>query len=239
MLEIVVCEDHDDYRKLIKENLNSLICEHKINASIVFESGSPRAVEKFIMNHNPNVFFLDIDLNSDLNGLDLASIVHEKYEDAYIVFISQYANLVFQSFKMRPFDFLPKPISKKDLSNVLLEIDQHYSKNFCTEKPGFLNIKIGSKLYQIPKTDIIFIEKSGNKCVIHSSSKIVYCYQSLESFYEKLENMDFIRCHKSFIVNKNYIQSVNLTDMEIILTNNQKCYVGGKFKKHLINELNI
>jgi two-component system response regulator AgrA len=87
--------------------------------------------------------------------------------------------------------------------------------------------------------DIVFIEKSGNKCIIHATSKTVYCYQSLESIYDKLENVDFIRCHKSFIVNKNFIQYTNLTDMEIILINDQKCYIGGKYKKNLMKELNM
>ena len=239
MLEIVVCEDNNEYRKFITESLNLLISDNKINGSVVFDCASPEQVLEFMGDNNPNVFFLDIDLNAELNGLDLASEIHENIVDAYIVFISQYANLVFKSFKVRPFDFLPKPITKKDLADVLLEINNDYLKKFDIEKPELLNIKIGSKIYQIPKSEIVFLEKYGNKCIVHSKTKTVYCYQSLDTIYDKLGNADFIRCHKSYIVNKNFIEQTNLSDMEIILTNGQKCFIGGKYKKNLISELGI
>ena len=101
---------------------------------------------EFISDHSPNVFFLDIDLNSKWSGLDLASIIHEKSSDAYIVFISQYTNLVFQSFKVRPFDFLPKPVTKKDLGDVLMEINNDYLKKFDVDRPGALLIsKLAAK----------------------------------------------------------------------------------------------
>lgn len=238
MLEIVVCEDNNEYRKVIIENLNHIISDHKIEAAVVLECASPMQVQDYIMENSPNVFLLDIDLNAKTNGLDLASIIHTKFDDAYIVFISQYANLVFKSFKVRPFDFLPKPITNKDLSDVLTEINNDYLRKFYVKKPGLLNIKIGNKIYQIPKNEIVFIEKFSNKCIIHSTTKTVYCYQSLDAIYDELGSEDFIRCHKSFIVNKYFIDQTNLSEMEIILKNGQKCFIGGKYKKNLVSGLN-
>ncbi len=237
MLEIVVCEDNDKYRELIAETIGTLMSEHKINGSVVLQCASPEAVEAFLLERAPNVYFLDIDLNSKLNGIDLAALIHEKLPDSYIVFISQYANLVFKSFKVRPFDFLPKPMTKADLENVLLEIDQDHLKKNDHERPDFLQIKIGTQLYQIPKSEIIFLEKYGNKCIVHSTRKTVHCYQSLESISEKLEDLNFIRCHKSYIVNRTFISQLNLSEMEILLANGQKCFIGGKYKKNLLLEL--
>jgi len=237
LLEIVVCEDNNEYRKVIIENLNHVIRDQNIDGSIVLDCASPEQVESFIKVNNPNVFFLDIDLNAKMSGLDLASIIHEKFDDAYIVFISQYANLVFKSFKVRPFDFLPKPITKKDLLDVLTEINNDYLKNFNIKKPELLHVKIGNIIYQIPKDEIVFMEKFGNKCIIHSTTKTVYCYQSLDAIGDELEKEAFIRCHKSFIVNKYFIDKINLSDMEITLKNGQKCFIGGKYKKNLVNEL--
>lgn len=237
MLEIVVCEDNQEYRNLITESISLITAENKINATIVLECDSPAIVEKYLEGHAPNVFFLDIDLNAELNGIDLAAIIHKKIPDSYIVFISQYTNLVFKSFKVRPFDFLPKPVTREVMENVLLEINNDYLKKFAVEKPDFLQIKIGGKIYQLPKHEIVFLEKYGNKCIVHTLNKTVYCYQSLETICEKLDNTDFIRCHKSFIVNKSFIEQVNLTDMEIILKDGQKCFIGNKYKKELLGEL--
>lgn len=237
LLEIVICEDNKKYLEFIAENIAAVLEEHKISGSVVLQCDSPLQVESFLAANMPNVYFLDIDLNSTLNGLDLAAIIHEKLPEAYIVFISQYANLVFKSFKVRPFDFLPKPVARADLENVLLEINNDHLKKFDHERPDFLQVKIGTQLYQIPKNEIIFLEKYGNKCIIHSTGKTVHCYQSLESISEKLEDPSFIRCHKSYIVNRQFIAQLNLSEMEILLTNGQKCFVGGKYKKNLLAEL--
>lgn len=237
MLEIVVCEDNKKYLEMISETVDTLLCEHKISGSVVLKCLSPEAVEGFLVENTPNVYLLDIDLNAELNGIDLAAMIHEKLPDAYIVFISQYANLVFKSFKVRPFDFLPKPVTRADLENVLLEINCDYLKKNDHERPDFLQIKIGTQLYQIPKSEILFLEKYGNKCIVHSTRKTVHCYQSLESIFEKLEDPGFIRCHKSYIVNRKFISQLNLSEMEILLANGQKCFIGGKYKKNLLFEL--
>ncbi len=238
MLEIVVCEDNKRYLELIAENIRLLLDEHKIKGSVVLQCDSPEKVEAFLSENKPNVYFLDIDFKSKTTGIDLAAKIHQMLPDAYIIFISQYTNLVFKSFKVRPFDFLPKPVSKANLENVLLEVNKAHLKKYDYRRPEFLQVKIGSQLYQIEKSEIVFIEKYGNKCIIHSTNKIVECYQSLDSISDELADADFIRCHKSFIVNKRFIERLNLPDKEIILTNGQKCFVGGRYKKSLLTELN-
>jgi two-component system response regulator AgrA len=237
LLEIVICEDNKEYRNLIVENVKRLIRENKIQASIVLECDSPERVESFIIDHTPNVFLLDIDLNSKTNGLDLAAEIKKKLSQVYLVFISQYSNLVFKSFRVQPFDFLPKPIGKDDLENVLTEIAIDLAKKSEMETPEALNIKIGSRIYQIPKKEILFLEKFGNKCIVHTTNKTIHCYQSLDQLLETIDHEDFVRCHKSYIVNKSYIESVNLSDMELLLSNGQKCFIGGKYKKALVAKL--
>ena len=237
MLSIVVCEDNHEYRNFIADAALSAMTRREIAGSIVLQCASSAEVVSFLAGNAPNVYLLDIDLNTGLTGLDLAGLIHEKLPEAYIVFISQYANLVFKSFKVRPFDFLPKPVTQADLETVLVEINNDFQKRTEKEQPDFLPIKIGSQFYQIPKNEILFLEKFGNKCIIHSASKTVYCYQSLESISEKLDGDIFIRCHKSFIVNKTFIERIDLAEMEILLTNDQKCYIGGKYKKDLLAKI--
>ena len=239
MLEIVICEDNDQYRELLTKFLTEIINRREIAASIVLTCSSFLQAEALLMQKSPNVFFLDIDLDSPKNGIDLANMIHEKIPYSYVVFVSQYTNMVFKSFKVRPFDFLPKPVSKKDLEAVLLEIDEDYQKRKTSQQPDFISIKLGGKIHQIAKDKIILLEKFGNKCTIHATDKTIYCYQSLDTISKRLASNDFIRCHKSFIVNRNHIEQVNLKDMEIILTGNHKCFIGGKYKKDLISQIGL
>lgn len=237
MLNIVVCEDNANYREFIVKTIQGACAEHGVTGAVVLSCDSPEVVLGALSQGDPNVFFLDIDLEAELNGIDLAALIHTEKPEAYIVFVSQYDNLVFKSFKVRPFDFLPKPVTAEDLSAVLLEIQHDYEKKIQSEQPDVLPVKIGSQFYQIPKSEILFLEKYGNKCIIHAVSKTVYCYQSLESLSVKLDAESFLRCHKSFIVNLKYIASIDLSEMQIRLTDGQLCYIGGKYKKELVQRL--
>lgn len=236
-MRIAICEDNDDYRQTVSDLIRTILAEEAIPGSIVLECNSPEQAFSSIPATLPNVFFLDIDLQAEKTGLDIAAFILETIQPAYIVFLSQYTNLVFQSFKVRPFDFLPKPVSKEDLSGVLVEIANELAKKTEAEQPGLLSIKIGSQLYYIPKKEILFLEKYGNKCIVHSTGQTIHCYQSLETISEKLDDPEFIRCHKSYIVNKQYIAKLDFPSKEILLTNGQKCYIGGKYKNDLLARL--
>lgn len=238
MLRIAICEDNDAYRQTVSDLVWSILEEKSILGSVVLECASPDQAIASIPTSSPNVFFLDIDFNAEKTGLDVASFIHDTVRPAYIVFLSQYTNLVFQSFKVRPFDFLPKPVSKEDLTGVLTEIAADLTKKTDAEQPDLLSIKIGSQLYYVPKKEILFLEKYGNKCIVHSKEQTIHCYQSLEAISDKLDDTQFIRCHKSYIVNKQFIAKLDLPAKEIYLTNGQICLIGGKFKNDLLARLN-
>jgi DNA-binding LytR/AlgR family response regulator len=128
-------------------------------------------------------------------------------------------------------------VSRKELEAVLIDINEAYHKKLDLGQPEIISIKIGGNIFQLPKDKIIYLEQYGNKCIIHTTTKTVYCYQSLEAISERLANDAFIRCHKSYIVNRNYVEQTDLAGMSITLTNGQHCFIGGKYKKDLVKKL--
>lgn len=237
LLEIAICEDNIEYREALIKIINSLIADDKINGKVVIACDSPNDLSEFIKSNKANVFLLDIELNSVITGYDLAVIIKNCVQNPYIVFISQHSNYVFKSFKVRAYDFLPKPISKKEFENVMTSIYSEYIKNIKTENQGCICVKIGPKIYQLPKNEILLIEKRGNKCIFHSVDNTVYSYDTLETILERLESTHFIRCHKGYIVNKTYIKEVDISQREIFLFNGQKCQVGRKYKQTFVESI--
>jgi len=116
VLRIIICEDNAEYLKLLEDYVNHTLESGSIAGEVVCAATHPDEVESYLTQGDANVFLFDIDLNSDKNGYELAVKIRENNPEAYLVFISEHLEYVFQSFKVRPFDFLPKPVTMKRLS---------------------------------------------------------------------------------------------------------------------------
>ena len=116
VLRIIICEDNAEYLNLLEDYVNHTLESGNIAGEVVCAATHPDEVESYLTQGDANVFLFDIDLNSDKNGYELAVKIRENNPEAYLVFISEHLEYVFQSFKVRPFDFLPKPVTMKRLS---------------------------------------------------------------------------------------------------------------------------
>lgn len=66
----------------------------------------------------------------------------------------------------------------------------------------------GSEIGFVDFKEIVFIEKIQNKTIIHTRKREIETYESLNSIYEKLDQEIFIRTHRSYIVNINFIKKI-------------------------------
>lgn len=233
MLEIVICEDNLQYLNALEYFVEDVIKNSNIKGRLVLKTNNPEDVKKFVQSKTANVFLLDINLKNGNNGYELAILIREKIKFAYIVFVTEHLEFVLQAFKVRAFDFLPKPATKGTIKKCLLDIYNDYvERNSSTEDNlRVLTVKSGSSIFRIKIEDIMFIEKLQNKAIIHTINNQISCYESLEYFERNLLNDScFVRCHKSYIVNKRYIQEIRSDKMEVVLENGQICYIGRKYK---------
>lgn len=235
MLKILICEDDIIQLEQIESFLLSLKDENSFDYEVVCITDDPHKAFCYIEENHADVFFLDIDFKTDINGLELADKIKKANINAYIIFISEHLNFVFSSFKVHPFDFLPKPITKNVLKKTIEEI---IFDNRIRNEKSKINDKIlvrqaGAQVY-IDKQDIIFIERVLNKTIIHTTANNYHTYQSLD-FYDKalVEDGRFVRCHRAYLVNKHYINEVDRINMQISLNNGDACYIGRKYKKFL------
>lgn len=235
MINIVICEDQINQLRNFELMLKRIF-EKKFQDEykIVLLESDPLVVKNFVCDFNSIVYFLDISLNNKVSGIELAKDIYEKNPNAYIVFVSEQLSFVFNSFKARPFDFLPKPVSENILMNCLEEILQDVK--FKELDKSKLSIKIGALTHYINKSEIVSIESLMGKTLINLINKnTLITYNTLDFYEDLLDNADnFFRCHRSFIVNKKHITSVDFKGMNLIMSNGQTCHIGRMYKKGVI-----
>ena len=232
MLNFVLCDDNERVRKSIYIILESIFIKHTINAQIGLSANNAQDVIKYIENTHVDVLLVDYSLGSNQTGIDIANTLRSKQKDAYIIFLSGYMDFVFESLKTKIFDYILKPITIDKLEQCILRLLDDMS---CKKSKY---IKLGKNRIILNTDDILCIEKSKMKCIIYmKSDKEITIYESLENLQSFLSD-NFIRCHKSYIVNLDKISEINFLDNIIIFNEKIYCSLGPKYKSHLLEVIN-
>ena len=233
MLNFIICDD--DIHMLNKLSLffEKAFLKNDFEAQIIFKTQNYKELLSFMASNLVNVVVLDIEFkNSNINGLDIANEIRKINKNCYIIFITSHFEYIVEAYDYKTFAYLFKnSLSVDTLSTTLNRLFDDISGNSSKF------IKLDKKGTFVDLNTVQFIEKSGVKLVYHTFSKCFYSYNS----FTKLESLlpkNFVRCHKSFIVNINNISHVSLTDSIITFKNNEVCYIGPKYKNVLMEVIN-
>lgn len=230
MLNFVLCDDNLSFLNVLDKTLNNLIIKNDYDAKIGFKSTNISAVLDYMSSNKTDVLFLDIQLNSNLNGINIAEKIRSTNKNLYIIFTTGHLEYALLSFQVQPFDYIPKPITAERLEvtlNRLFDDINFASSNF---------ISLNNKTY-INQNDINYIKRDGMKLIFKTNNKSYEAYTSFNKVASSLPS-SFVRCHKSFIVNINNISHIETSTNTLFFNNETKCYIGPKYKDNFMEVIN-
>lgn len=229
-MNIVIVEDESNISDLIYKTINDIYPNAKVT---IFENAKD-ALDYANANHI-DIFLLDIQLN-DYKGTLLAKQIRsiDTYKYTPIVFITALANEELYAYReIKSYSFLTKPFTKDELLKTLKDVIE-YKKHL---NPQSKKLKITQKLFvfEYELKDIVYIESFGKKLEIHlnKGNEVISGY-SLKSILELIDDSHFIQCHKSYIVNKNYIEKIDKVNKIIHLSTFDNIPVGKKFECNVL-----
>ena len=226
MLNFVICDDHVLGMNRLEKMLESIFISQNIDAQIGLKAVDAYSVLQYIEENHTDVLILDIDLKSNISGLELGTLIRKKNKSVYIIYTTGHIEYVLLAYKVKTFDYLPKPIIQEKLEETILRLIEDIK---TTPKKY---IKIGNNNYISPD-DINFIKRDGMKLVFCANSR---AYETYSSFV-KIENClpeNFIRCHKSYIVNVDNISDIKSNENIIFFSKETRCDIGPKYKTNFM-----
>lgn len=237
-----ICDDDLYTLKATTKMVKTILNQSKFNGEIVASTDNPYEILNREKGEDINVYFLDIDLSRDINGLDLAKKVREKDPLGYIIFITAYAEYSMLSFKMKlkSFEYLIKPAVYEDFKECIEAIYKDYENIIESQDIKFITITSGYNRIKINIKDIVLVESAGQKLIIYTHNNKYECYHSLKNFIEKanyLEQKTLIQTHRSYALNLHHIEEVNHSKKNVRLTSGLNCPVARTYRKHLEKEL--
>lgn len=244
MIKCVIIDDESNCR----EDLSALIAyKYKDRLQIAGMAGSVKEGVSVINATLPDVVFLDIRMPEE-DGFQLFKKFDRINFD--IVFTTSYEEYAIQAIKHAAFDYLLKPVDPKDLESFLDRFDQQAKKISVANKiklllsqlesgdePNILvSLPVGKEYKVINARDIHYCKADVNYTEIHTigNAKFVVT-KTLGKVEEILDYPFFFRCHKSYLVNLNHIDSYNKIDGWIRMKNQEVIYLADRRIEEFIN----
>lgn len=228
MTRIAICDDQDDASDLLEKLLNRIIFNNNYDMEIVCVTDSQEEIFDLVAKEKIDVLFLDINFeNSEHTGIEFANKLRKINKDFYLIFLTGYYEYALLSFKCKTFDFIVKPADVSKLSSTL----ERLHEDIYSEKNKLVQFKNNIILNE---NDIVYIEKSGYRAIIHTiDGKTHTTYGNIKELNNLLSD-EFVQSHRSYIVNKKFIKSVDKKNNVIYFEEDFTCPVSDTFSNLLI-----
>jgi two-component system LytT family response regulator len=237
-----------DDEESARDYLGILVRKYLPFVTNLFSTGDPAVARNYIGEYKPNIVFLDVEMGNITGFEFLESLKERNFE---VVFTTAFSKYAIQAIRFSAIDFLLKPVQPDELINSFnrfmtepVEASRrlkHYSHLFrnlkaADEKNLRLSLKRGNNVYFISPRDIYWCRGESNYtrlCLKDATEFLVP--KTLKEFEDMFLSFNFIRVHKSALVNLDHFSRVH--NNCVVLTNNVSVEISRRRMKDVMGLL--
>jgi len=229
-LKAIIVDDEEKALNLLEK----LLIETE-QIEIIEKISNPLKVECLTSKHKPDILFLDIQMPT-IDGINILKNIREYNQNLSVVFITAYNKFGIEALRLKAFDYLIKPVDRKELKAVIDKI-----KNEKENKRNSNKIKLPVKdgIIYVKVSAVLYLMAEGNYTHIHltSGEKHLSSY-NMGRLVDKFSLNGFERINRNLMANSNYIYKVNKENQTCVLNANgteKELPISGTFIKNLKN----
>ena len=239
MLKIFICDDQEIHRNRIAGIVKNYVMMMDYDVEFQLATENPYDILSYLSkNKTEGIYFLDIDLNSDINGVELGKQIRQYDPTAKIIFVTTYTDFVYLTFlyKVEALDYIIKDneeqLQQKIISCIDIAIERYMNTALSTREQIWL--KSGAVDVKLYVDEILFFSSSPtpHKLIVHLDNRMIEYAGKIKEI-EKLSD-SLCRCHQSFVVNLANISEINKKERKVIMTNGEECLVSTRYLKKLV-----
>lgn len=237
-----------DDEKPSREALSTYIRDFCPGVEIVAECDSVKPAYQAILQHQPQLVFLDIEMPNG-NGFDLLQLF--KTPPFKVIFITAYSEYAIRAFRFAAADYLLKPVKVDELVEAVNKVRLDFEHEQNNHNLLVLLENLSSREREIHQ--IVLPDNKG--CTVIKTEEIIMCEadgycthfyltgkrkitstKSLKHFEEIFDNSHIFRVHRSFLINQDKINSYTKQG-EIHLEENLTCPLGDNYRQQFVKKL--
>lgn len=239
MLKVYVCEDITVQREKIKKIVENIILMEDLDMELAVVTGDPEEMLEVVKQSGEvGIYFLDIDLKAEMDGMELAKEIRKYDPRGFVIFITTHSEMSYMTFiyKLEAMDYIVKD-DETEIGNRIYQCMLGANERFASANnkvQDVYSIKINEKLFTINYEDILFFETSPNvhKVILHCKNRVLEFYGKINELEKSLDER-FYRCHRSYLVNKDNIKEIDLQARVIYMENGEQCLVSSRMMRGL------
>lgn len=219
--------DDDELSRNIMEDLIS-----GTDLQLVKSCSSAMEAFNVLKNEPIDLIFLDVDMPK-MSGLDLMKALDDLPQ---VILITSHSEYALESWEYNVTDFIVKPISHARFLKALDKVKRNESgPDAISDNSKTLFIKTDSRLVQVFKEHILYIEALGNYVTVFTTNGKYIVLSTMKDLESKLTPPDFARVHRSYIVRLDKITSI---EDNFINSGGKAIPIGKNYKDELMKSLN-
>jgi DNA-binding LytR/AlgR family response regulator len=209
------------------ENFNNVECLR----------GFTKAVDALEVLNKEKIDLLFLDINMPgISGVEFLKSLHTPPK---VIFTTAYRNFAVDAFELDALDYLVKPISFERFLKAMNKFfaamqQQGQPQPSQDQKKEYIILKADKKNHKISLDDILYIESLDNYIKVHTTETSIICYERLSGIEKELPESDFIRIHRSYIINLNKVDVFTASYLEI---GDKNFTIGRNYKEYALKRL--
>ena len=190
-----------------------------------------------------DLVLLDINIEGDMDGIELGGIISKKYNLPFI-YVTSFSDkgTIAKATGTEPMGYLVKPINENDLLSTIEVALYNFNKKVELQNEKFKNrlndaifIKDALAFVKVKIEDIYYAEAHDNYTFIHTKDKKYLLSSTLKLIEERLKPWDFIRVHRSYLINPDRINKV---EHGYVYIEDKALSISKKYKKDFLQKIN-
>lgn len=210
MIRIGICDDIYDARLQLRALLERVL-EHRGIQSTFMEFSSGEKLLRFLETHigEIDVLFLDMKMMG-IDGMETARRIRKSDADMALVFVTSYADRVFDGYTVGALAYLMKPAKQAQLEEIVNRVlTGIYQKETLT-----FFCRYGDVTYRIPYGKILYFVSDRRIITCVTQGKEYIFYDKLDHVAEEVGNQ-FVRIHQRYLVNASKVDSISANEVHI------------------------
>lgn len=207
MIRVAICDDEKIFLDYYVKIINNIKKLYSYNIEI-FKFNSGEELLNFI-NINEmkfNIIFLDI-IMEKINGVETAKKIRQIDKITEIIFLTNSKDYALEGYEVKAYNYIVKS------SEFMEEKIYESIRDLYSRVNDFIVINNKSVIERIETKEIVYIESNKRKIIFNTTECKYEMYEKLDNIYADLKQRGFIKVHRSYIVNREFIKKIEAKDI--------------------------
>ena len=228
MLNCIVVDDDEMSRRVVMHFIQKF-------GSLQLSKEFDNAIDaiRYLDEEHVDIIFLDVQM-PEMTGMEFINALEKDIE---IILITSEEKYAVEAFEKHVTDYLVKPIEYARFIQAVQKAQQNVeNKRASTVNRREFFVRSDAKIVRIPYEKILFVEALADYVIIQTEAKKHIVHFTMKGIVNRLPDDEFVRTHRSYIVNLNKIEAL---EDNAILIGEKYIPIGASYKDALMDRLNF